>query len=74
MVDPPSKTAFNSAPELFNGVTSVHENIPEPDSQPLLAHMTKEKPLPPGNIKRLFSPAAYGKPKQTSNDHPQEVN
>ena len=43
--------------------TSVHEDTnshvaaPEPE-QPLLAHMTKKKPLPPGNVKRLLSPTA----------------
>ena len=56
--------------------TSVHEDnshhvsIQEPE-QPLLAHMTKKKPLPPGNVKRLLSSTA-------NKDHkaapPQEVN
>jgi hypothetical protein len=42
----------------------------EPE-QPLLAHMTKKKPLPPGNIKRLLSPAASKDPKPNL---PQEGN
>ena len=54
--------------------TSVHEDnisqvaAPEPE-QPLLAHMTKKKPLPPGNVKQLLSPTAN---KPTT--QPQEVN
>ena len=52
----------------------MHEDNSEPDSQPLLAHVTKKKPLPPGNVKRLLSPAANSKPKQGSSEHPQEVN
>ena len=54
--------------------TSVHEDnnsqvaAPEPE-QPLLAHMTKKKPFPPGNVKRLLSPTAN---KPTT--QPQEVN
>ena len=51
--------------------TSVHEDIPEADGQPLLAHMTKKKPLPPGNVKRLLSQPAT-KPSNTG--LPQEVN
>ena len=72
--DPPSDTPLDSAPKPSEGVTSVHEDIPEPDSQPLLAHVTKKKPMQPGNIKRLLSPAANGKPKQNSSENPQEVN
>ena len=72
--DPPSENSFDSVPDSSDGVTSVHEDIPEPDSQPLLAHVTKKKHLPPGNIKRLLSSAANGKPNQGSNEHPQEVN
>lgn len=53
-----------------DGNTSVHEDTPEP----MLAYVTKKKPLPPGNVKRLLSPATNGKPKQDSNDKPQEVN
>ena len=71
--DPPSETFYDSVPEPPDGVTSVHEDISEPDSQPLLAHVTKKKPLPPGNVKRLLSPAANSKPKQGSSKHPQEV-
>ena len=52
----------------------MHEDISEPDSQSLLAHVTKKKPLPPGNVKRLLSPAANSKSKQGSSKHPQEVN
>ena len=54
--------------------TSVHEDInsqvaaPEPE-QPLLAHMTKKKPLPPSNVKHLLS-ATANKP----TTQPQEVN
>ena len=56
-----------------DGHTSVHEDTnthveaQEPE-QPLLAHMTKKTPLPPGNVKRLLSSTA-NKPAQ-----PQEVN
>ena len=52
----------------------MYDDIAEPGSQPLLDHVTKKKPLPPGNIKRLLSPAANSKPKQNNNEHPQEVN
>jgi len=38
-----------------DGATSVPEITNDHVSQPLLAHMTKKKPLPPGNIKRLMS-------------------
>ena len=51
--------------------TSVHEDTPEPEKQPLLAHMTKKKPLPPGNVKRLLSPPGSN---STSPGKPQEVN
>jgi len=34
----------------------------QPDDQPLLAHLTKRKPLPPGNIKRLLSNTSNAKP------------
>src|SRR5687767_2079117 len=55
--------------------TSVQEDITnqteDQQAQPLLAHMTKKKPLPPGNVKRLLSQASNndGRPSQ-----PQEVN
>ena len=52
----------------------MHEDIAEPDSQPLLAHVIKKKPMQPGNIKRSFSPAANGKPKQNRIYYPQKVN
>ena len=71
--DPPSETAFDTALDPSDGVTSVHEDISEPESQPPLAHVIKKKPLQPGNIKQLLSPAANGKPKQSSTEHPQEV-
>src|SRR5688572_23765012 len=59
-----------------DGHTSVHEdmNCPVDDQeaeQPLLAHMTKKKPFPPGNVKRLMSPAGN---KDTKPNQPQEVN
>src|SRR5687767_1665751 len=40
--------------------------------QPLLAHMTKKKPLSPGNVKCLLSPAANNKDNKSV--PPQEVN
>jgi hypothetical protein len=47
----------------------ITDQTAEPEQeQPLLAHMTKKKPLPPGNVKRLLSSTA-NKPTQ-----PQEVN
>ena len=59
-----------------DGQTSVHEDttpqvdVQEPE-QPLLAHMTKKKPLPPGNVKQLLSSTANKDHKPTQ---PQEVN
>ena len=70
---PPSDNTYDTFEPQLDGDTSVHEDIVEPD-QPLLAHVTKKKPLPPGNVKRLLSPAANSKPKQDSSDQPQEVN
>ena len=70
--DPPSDLQDSSNEP--DGDTSIHEDTNEPDPpQPFLAHVTKKKPLPPGNIKRLLLPAANVKPKQ-DNVHPQEVN
>ena len=48
--------------------TSAHEDPPAPAEQPILAHLTKTKPLPPGNIKRLLSQSSNNKdtkPKQS---------
>src|SRR5687767_8302557 len=42
-----------------DGAISAPED--QPEEQPLLAHLTKRKPLPPGNIKQLLSPAASNK-------------
>ena len=72
--DTPSEEFFDPDPEPPDGGTSVHEDNPEPNSQPLLAHVTKKKPYPAGNIKRLLSPAANNQQKQSSSEHPQEVN
>ena len=47
--DLPSDTTYESDPELFTDVSSVHEDIPEPESQVFLAYVTMKKPLPPGN-------------------------
>ena len=58
-----------------DGAISAHEDTHE--EQPLLAHLTKRKPLPPGNIKRLLSPSSNGKAQPSSqpgNQTPQEVN
>lgn len=62
-----------------DGAISAPEDIDE--QQQLLAHLTKRKPLPPGNIKRLLSQTSNGKirsPNQSgSNDDvnkPREVN
>ena len=47
------------------------------DDQPLLAHLTKRKPLPPGNIKRLLSNTANNKSDakhKTGSDNPKEIN
>jgi hypothetical protein len=51
--------------------TSEHEDTDNTQQDQLLAHITKKKPLPPGNVKRLLSQAANNgqKPGQ-----PQEVN
>ena len=38
--------------------TSAHEDTFATEEQPLLAHLTKKKPLPPGNVKWLLSPSA----------------
>ena len=65
---------FSSHEQDADESTSVHEDnntlvaAPGPE-QPLLAHMTKKKPLPPGNVKQLLSPTAN---KPTT--QPQEVN
>ena len=40
--DPPSETFYDLVTEPPDGVTSVHEDISKPDSQPLLAHVTKK--------------------------------
>ena len=54
--------------------TSGHEDSLPPDEQDqdqsLLVHITIRKPLPPGNVKCLMSPAANN----TKPDKPQEVN
>ena len=55
-----------------DGTTSVHEDPPEPEDQPLLTHMTKKKPLPPGNVRLLLSTNANNKPAKS--DQLQEVN
>lgn len=44
---------------FMGGAISAPED--QTDGQSLLAHVTKRKPLPPGNIKRLLSPAANSK-------------
>ena len=45
------------------------------DEQPLLAHITKRKPLPPGDIKRLFSPSHNNKTvTKDDGNHPKELN
>ncbi len=49
----------------------MHEGTQEPEQQPLLAHVTKKKPLPPGNVKHLLSPSANNSNKA---GQPQEVN
>jgi len=80
--DPPPVTAFlhaqsegstSSAADSPN-VTSVHEvqtSLADgEDEQALLAHVTKRKPLPPGNLKCLLSPSAN---KPSSNDS-KEIN
>src|SRR5687768_3197089 len=46
---PPTADSSN-----IGGDTSVHEDTPATEEQPLLAHMMKKKPLPPGNVKRLL--------------------
>ena len=51
--------------------TSAHKDTDTTSEKPILAHMTKKKPLPPGNVKCLLS--------QTTNNswksgQPQEVN
>lgn len=48
--------------------TSVHEDMAESDEQPLLAHMTKKKPLPPGNVKHLLS-STSAKPNKAGPPH-----
>ena len=63
---PPNATIADTS-----GDTSVHEPMAESNDQPLLAHMTKKKSLPPGNIKRLLSPAGS---KSSTTTQPQEVN
>ncbi|HEY9709439.1 MAG TPA: hypothetical protein V6D48_14645, partial [Oculatellaceae cyanobacterium] len=45
--------------DSIDGAISAPEDISE--EQPLLAYLTKRKPLPPGNIKRLLSPASNPK-------------
>ena len=72
--DPPSEEFFDSSSDPPDGVTSVHEDNPEPNSQPLLAHVTKKKPFPPGNIKRLLSPAANSQQNKGNSEQPQELN
>ena len=62
----------DTPPNADNGAdTSVHVDAMESDEQPLLAHMTKKKHLPPGNVKRLLSPTPSN---TTSAGKPQEVN
>jgi hypothetical protein len=71
-----SQTSWGDTPPSISdadGNTSVDENTTsqveeQEPKQPLLEHMTKKKPLPPGNVKRLLSSTA-NKPTQ-----PQEVN
>ena len=50
-----------------DSATTDHEA--NTNDQPILAHMTKKKSLPPGNIKRLLSPTANG-----DNKTPREIN
>ena len=38
--------------------TSAHKDNDTTPEEPLLAHMTKKKPLPPGNVKHLLSQTA----------------
>ena len=51
--------------------TSAHEDTFATKEQPLLAHLTKKKPLPPGNVKQLLSPSANNSNKPAQ---PQEFN
>ena len=58
-----------------SNATSVHEVMQNgEEEQPILAHMTKKKSLPPGNIKRLLSPTANGQQKPPKSDQPREIN
>ena len=74
-----------SQPNNIEENNNVDDAISAPedhiDDQPLLAHVTKRKPLPPGNIKRLLSPAANSKgcpdrspEHQTETKTPHEIN
>ena len=56
--------------QCFADAISAPEDTSE--DQLLLAHMTKCKPLPPGHIKRLMSPAANNKNQNSSTSTSQE--
>ena len=59
-----------------DGAISQHEESDDND-QPLLAHITKRKPLSPGNIKQLLSNAANNKTNakpKADIDSPKEIN
>ena len=50
----------NSSVQQFDGATADHEGFDHSNDQPFLVHLTKkkppaQKPIPPGNIKRLLS-------------------
>ena len=64
---------FSSHEQDVDESTSVYEDnntqVAATEEQPLLAHMTKKRPLPPGSVKQLLSSTA-----NKSNTQPQEVN
>jgi hypothetical protein len=82
-LEPPTSTltsCFHAQSEGSNDqmgqeVTSVPEEQPDNnlDDVALLAHLTKRKTLPPGNVRRLLSPTAgkksQGTSKETSQKH-----
>ena len=56
--------------EGVDGAISAPEDIDE--QQPLLAHLTKRKPLPPGNIKRLLSSTSNNKAQPSNQSRSQD--
>ena len=69
-LEPPSN--YTEQPSV--GAISAHEDMDDKDDQPLLAHMTKKKKLPAGNLKQLLSADHNKAPSQAAKTPPHEVN